>query len=122
MERGILSTTRPMRRILLVEDHPTERREVRRALRSPDREIVEADTVESALEKLQADVDLLLLDINEGDTAMCLKSPVQYIAGAADEHTTRYNATVVGGDILDITHTKLGWINSPKGRYPKAGK
>lgn len=61
------SVTRPIRRILVLEDDPAVRRELGRLLSSTGRDVVEADTVASARGKLLAGCDLVLLDIRLPD-------------------------------------------------------
>lgn len=61
------SATRHIHRILLVEDDEALRLAIRRALRSTGHEIVEADTLASALVLLPTGFDLVLLDVRLPD-------------------------------------------------------
>lgn len=61
------SATRPIRRILLVEDDAKVRREIRRALCPTGHELVEAPTVAEAIAHLPSGFDLVLLDVRLPD-------------------------------------------------------
>lgn len=60
------SSGSPMARILVVDDDPRLRDSLRRALARLDHEVVEAGSVEEALERLSTPVDLMVTDIRLG--------------------------------------------------------
>ena len=55
-----------MARILVVDDDPRLRDSLRRALARLDHEVVEAGSIEEALERLSTPVDLMVTDIRLG--------------------------------------------------------